>query len=109
MPTSAVCVCVCMCESRYYTHTRLTRISPGLQQLLHERYQEVEQTRTTEHVHEKLSIQLEHFPEDNVELLSEVDLLNGVREIGVAQWIHEKVCYTLSNQLKVLEHKTQSL
>ena len=60
-----------------------TRVSPGLKNLLQQGYNEVKQCRTTEHVKEKFLIEFKQLPEDDVDLLCEVDLLNRVRKIGV--------------------------
>ncbi len=59
--------------------TTPTCVGPSLQQLLHERNKEIKQTRAAQHVHEELLIKLKHLPEDDVDLLSEVYLLDRVR------------------------------
>ena len=35
-------------------------------------------------------VEFKHLPEDNVELLSEEDLLNGVREVGATQRVDQQ-------------------
>ena len=64
-------------------HHYLTWIGPGLQQLVQEGYEEVEEVWAAEDVDEVLLVQLKEFPDEDVELLSEVDLLHRVREVGL--------------------------
>ena len=54
------------------------------------RHYQIKQGATTEHVDQELVIQLKHLPEDDVQLLREVDLLDGEREIGLLQRIHQE-------------------
>ena len=76
-----------------------TRVSPGLEQLLQQGYNEVKQAGTAEDVHHELVVELKQLPEDDVELLGEEDLLDGVREIGTTKRVAEKGGQTLRYEL----------
>lgn len=53
-------------------------------------------------MHHELVIELKQLPEDDVELLSEEDLLDGVRELGAPQRIAQQSHQTLRYELQVL-------
>lgn len=50
---------------------------------MQEGYEEVEEVWASEDVDKVLLVQLKEFPDEDVELLSEVDLLHRVREVGL--------------------------
>ncbi len=71
-----------------------------------QRHDQVKQARATKHVHHECMIQLKHLPEDDVQLLGEVDLLDGVRQVRLAQWVHQQTSKTSSDKLQVLHTQT---
>ena len=50
-------------------------------------------------MHHELVVELKQLPEDDVELLSEEDLLDGVREVGAPQRIAQQSRQTLGYEL----------
>ena len=52
-------------------------------------HDQVKQTGATKHVHHERVVQLKQLPEDDVQLLGEVDLLDGVRQVGLPQRVHQ--------------------
>ena len=44
---------------------------------------QVKQGRAAQHVHKELLVELKQLPEEHVDLLREVDLLDGVGEVGL--------------------------
>ena len=56
-------------------------------------------------MHHELVVELKELPEDDVELLGEEDLLDGVREVGTTQRVTKERGKTLCYELKILESK----
>ena len=52
--------------------------------------------RTAQHVNEKLLVQLKELPDQNVELLSEVDLLHRVGEVGLQNGAYRAHVFSLT-------------
>lgn len=50
-------------------------------------------------MHHELVVELKQLPEDDVELLSEEDLLDGVRQVGTAQRIAKQSGETFGYEL----------
>ena len=80
------------------SHAR-TWVGSGFKQLLKKGHDQIKETRTAENVHHELVVEFKQLPEDDVKLLSEEDLLDGVREIGAPQRIAQQSCQTLGYEL----------
>ena len=53
-------------------------------------------------MHHELVVELKQLPEDDVELLGEEDLLDGVREIGTTKRVAKESGQTLRYELEIL-------
>ena len=63
------------------------------------RHDQIKETGTAEDVHHELVVEFKQLPEDDVELLTEEDLLDGVREVGAPQWIAQQSRQTFGYEL----------
>ena len=58
-------------------------------------------------MHHELVVELKQLPKDDVELLSEEDLLDGVWKVGATKWVTEEGSQTLCYELKILERERE--
>ena len=58
-------------------------------------------------MHHELVVELKQLPEDDVELLGEEDLLDGVREVGSTERVAKESSQTLRYELEILRRKRE--